>query len=47
MHHHARLQVHERDRYRVMLDRDDGGAHIAVEARETSAFPAGSVFRSL
>jgi hypothetical protein len=56
VHHHATFQVEERctpahiaagDYYRVVLDSDDGGTHLAVEARVSSEFPSTSVFVSL
>lgn len=48
VHHHARFQIKESDdRFSVILDRVDGGAHVAVEGRVATHLPATSVFASL
>ena len=48
IHHHASFDVAESGaHYRVVMNSDDGKAHVAVEATVTQALPAHSVFESL
>lgn len=47
-HHHAQFKVEEgQNRYRVVLDSDDGLTHLVIDARRTEQFPPTSVFGSL
>jgi len=47
-HHHARFTVRESgDAFRVAVDADDDGMHVAIEARIARMFPPGSIFGSL
>jgi hypothetical protein len=47
-HHHARFQVREQDdRFRVVVDSDDGTTHVAVVARLAGGLPPTSIFPSL
>lgn len=48
IHYHARFDVAESDDYyRVVMNSDDGIAHVALEARVAQTLPAQSVFGSL
>lgn len=48
MQYHASFDVAESDdHYRVVMNSDDGEAHVAVEARIAQTLPAQSVFGSL
>src|SRR5207244_2637585 len=40
-HHHARFQVEERaDRYRIVLDSDDGHTHVLIEGSVAGSLPS-------
>ncbi|NUQ65784.1 MAG: DUF2071 domain-containing protein [Pirellulales bacterium] len=48
LHHHARFQVRETDReFSIVVDSDDGDAHIEVEAKLASRLPPSSLFGSI
>ena len=48
IHHHARFTIDEQDdRYRIVMDSDDGDTHVVVDARASAGLPGGSVFLSL
>jgi len=48
IHHHATFDVNESDdRYRILIDSDDGKTHVAVEAELAAALPRESVFGTL
>ncbi|MEX2286262.1 MAG: DUF2071 domain-containing protein [Planctomycetaceae bacterium] len=48
VHHHARFRVDESDgRYSLVMDSDDGKAHVAVSGRTCAELPSTSVFDSI
>jgi hypothetical protein len=48
VHHHARFDVDEHDdRYRIVMESDDGETHVVLEARGSAELSGGSVFTSL
>lgn len=48
VHHHGRFRVCEQDeQFRISLDSDDDGTHVAVDGRLGSDWPAKSVFQSV
>jgi hypothetical protein len=47
IHHHARFDVQERDdRYRIVMDSDDGETHLAVDGQSAAGLPDSSIFPS-
>src|SRR5688500_16524357 len=48
VHHHARFRVREsHDRFRIMMDSDDGAVRIHLDALEATFLPPRSIFRNM